>query len=159
MGGLTNRLFCDHGARTTPVVPRLEAVIEAAGGVVWRVTAKGQLKVLLVHRPRYRDWSLPKGKIERRENALACALREVKEETGLRCEAGVELPAANYSDRKGRPKFVRYWAMQAESGHFCRNREVDRIRWVTLEEAVSVMTYQHDVAVVVALAEQLATTS
>src|SRR5687767_391557 len=104
-------------------------MIEAAGGVVWRQTEDG-VQVLLVHRPRYHDWSLPKGKLESKESAAEGALREVREETGLRCELGVELVTTRYRDRKGRRKRVRYWAMQQRSGSFRPNREVDAVRWV-----------------------------
>jgi 8-oxo-dGTP pyrophosphatase MutT (NUDIX family) len=133
-------------------------VIEAAGGVVWRVSGKGHVKVLLVHRPQYGDWSLPKGKVEQGEDPLTAALREVREETGLRCEVGIELPEVRYHDHKGRPKCVRYWAMRPGGGRFHRNHEVDRVRWVTVEEAASVMSYGHDVTVVAALADRLALT-
>lgn len=126
-------------------------MIEAAGGVVWRATRKGQLEIVVVHRPRHRDWSLPKGKIRRRESALNCALREVREETGLRCVVGDELPEALYVDRRGRDKRVRYWAMQEVTGQFRPNREVDKIRWIRLERAADALTYAHDVVVVAAL--------
>ena len=130
-------------------------MIEAAGGAVWRVTSSGTLKVLLVHRPRYDDWSLPKGKAKRGEAALECALREVREETGMRCEAVAELPQTRYVDRKGREKRVRYWAMTTVSGRFRPNREVDEVRWVTTAEAGGVLTYPHDVVVVRALEARL----
>lgn len=123
-------------------------MIEAAGGVVWRTTRKHQLEILVIHRPRYRDWSLPKGKLHRRESALDCALREVREETGLRCAVGDELPEALYEDRKGRAKRVRYWAMQELAGQFHRNREVDKLRWARLDRAAEMLTYDHDLVVV-----------
>ncbi|MGZ4764052.1 MAG: NUDIX hydrolase [Ilumatobacteraceae bacterium] len=126
-------------------------MIEAAGGVVWRTTRKGQLEIVIVHRPRQRDWSLPKGKVRRRESALDCALREVREETGLRCSVGDELPEASYEDRQGRPKRVRYWARQELAGQFRRNREVDEIRWVRFERAGEALTYERDLVVVAGL--------
>ncbi len=126
-------------------------MIQAAGGVVWRRSPKGRIKVLVVHRPRYDDWSLPKGKLEPGETSLACALREVQEETGLVCEPGEELPEAHYLDRKDRSKTVRYWAMQPVSGRFHPNHEVDEIRWVNLDELASILSYPHDHAVVAAL--------
>jgi 8-oxo-dGTP pyrophosphatase MutT (NUDIX family) len=126
-------------------------VIEAAGGAVWRRTSKGALKVLLVHRPDYDDWTLPKGKLEVGETAKAAALREVEEETGLRCHLEVELPSVRYADRKGRPKRVRYWAMQPLDGTFEPNREVDEVRWVHVAEAIVLLSYEHDEAVVEAL--------
>lgn len=132
-------------------MPTVGAMIEAAGGVVWRTTRKGQLEIVVVHRPRQRDWSLPKGKIRRRESALDCALREVREETGLRCTTGDELPEAHYEDRRGRPKRVRYWAMQEVAGKFRRNREVDEMRWVRFDRLADALTYEHDFVVVTGL--------
>lgn len=109
--------------------------------------------MLLIHRPRYRDWSLPKGKLEHDESALACALREVHEETGLRCEAGPELAEARYVDHKGREKRVRYWAMHPVAGRFRPNREVDKVRWVSLDDAPAALSYAHDAVVVLRLRE------
>ena len=129
----------------------MTVVIEAAGGVIWRTVRKGQFEIAVVHRPRRDDWSLPKGKLRRRESALDCALREVREETGLRCSVGDELPEANYQDRSGRPKRVRYWAMQEMSGKFRRNREVDELRWVRFDRLGEVLTYEHDLVVVAGL--------
>jgi 8-oxo-dGTP pyrophosphatase MutT (NUDIX family) len=126
-------------------------VIEAAGGAVWRRTSKGALKVLLVHRPGYDDWTLPKGKLEVGETAKVAALREVEEETGLRCHLEVELPSVRYADRKGRPKRVRYWAMQPLDGTFEPNREVDEVRWVHVADAIVLLSYEHDEVVVEAL--------
>jgi 8-oxo-dGTP pyrophosphatase MutT (NUDIX family) len=123
-------------------------VIEAAGGVVWRRTSRGTIKVLLVHRPRYDDWSLPKGKLEDGESAVDAALREVEEETGLRCKLGDALDEVRYTDRKGRDKRVRYWAMEPTSGRFEPNHEVDEVRWVALDDAPRQLTYGHDAGVV-----------
>jgi 8-oxo-dGTP diphosphatase len=119
-------------------------VIEAAGGVVWRTTAHGRLKVLLVHRPRYDDWSFPKGKLFPGEDALTAALREVREETGLTCEVGIHLPEVVYVDRKHRQKRVRYWAMQPVNGHFRANDEVDTASWLRVEDAAERLSYEHD---------------
>lgn len=126
-------------------------MIEAAGGVVWRTTRKGQFEIVIIHRPRRDDWSLPKGKVRRRESALDCAVREVREETGLRCMVGDELPETLYDDRRGRPKRVRYWAMQEVSGQFRPNREVDKVRWVRLDRVADALSYEHDVVVVAGL--------
>jgi 8-oxo-dGTP diphosphatase len=123
-------------------------VIEAAGGVIWRGAPRHHIEILLVHRPRYADWSLPKGKLKRGETALQCALREVREETGLLCRVGQELSTAYYVDRKLREKRVRYWAMQASSGRFRRNDEVDEVRWLLLDEANDMLSYDHDVVVI-----------
>lgn len=131
-------------------------VIEAAGGVVWRRSAKGNLKVLLVHRPRYDDWTLPKGKLDPGESAKAAALREVEEETGLRCRLGPELPSVRYTDRQDRGKRVRYWAMEPEAGEFAPNDEVDEVRWLKLAPAAELLTYAHDRPVLAALERALA---
>ena len=128
-------------------------MIEAAGGVVWKVTSKGVVKVLLVHRPRYDDWSFPKGKLDPGESHRHAALREVEEETGLRCRTGGELPEARYDDRKGRPKRVRYWSMEPVAGEFVPNDEVDEVRWSSLDEAGDLLSYSHDGAVLAALPE------
>jgi len=130
-------------------------VIEAAGGAVWRTSAKGTLKVLLVHRPRYDDWSLPKGKLMAGETHKRGALREVEEETGLRCRTGPELPETRYADRKGRTKRVRYWAMEPIDGSFTPNAEVDEARWFTVDAARETLSYRHDVDVVDALVDLL----
>ncbi len=107
-----------------------------------------RLEVLLVHRPRYDDWSLPKGKLSEAEDHASAALREVEEETGLRCALGPELPAASYRDRRGRPKVVRYWAMTPIDGRFAPSREVDEVRWVPATEAARVLSYDWDGRVV-----------
>lgn len=121
--------------------------IEAAGGVV----ARDGL-VLLVHRPRYDDWTLPKGKLDPGESFEEAALREVEEETGLSCRLVSELPATRYSVN-GRPKLVRYWLMQPEGdAPFVRNDETDELRWVSPDEALSLLTYERDRDVVAAAA-------
>ncbi|HVW31946.1 MAG TPA: NUDIX hydrolase [Acidimicrobiia bacterium] len=127
--------------------------VRAAGGVVWQRRA-GAVEILLVHRPRYDDWSLPKGKADPGESDADCALREVEEETGLPCRLGVELPSVRYRDNKGRDKIVRYWAMEAPAGaadRFTANDEVDEIRWLPVAEAVAQLSYEHDRPVVEAL--------
>jgi 8-oxo-dGTP diphosphatase len=115
-------------------------VVRAAGGVVVR----GE-DVLLVHRPRYDDWTFPKGKAEEAESDEACALREVHEETGLRCALDDELPTTHYVDSKGRPKRVRWWRMRpvADDG-FTPNDEVDELRWVDAATAAALLTYDRD---------------
>ncbi len=118
----------------------------AAGGLVTRDTAAG-LEILLVHRPHYDDWSLPKGKLDPGEGFEEAALREVLEETGLRCELGAEVPGTEYHDRKGRFKQVRYWRMTVLDGEFAPNDEVDELRWLGPAEARALLTYERDAAV------------
>ena len=129
----------------------MDEVVQAAGGVVWR-RRPGGVEILLVHRPKYDDWSLPKGKLDDGETPEAAAMREVEEETGLRCALGQELPPVTYTDRHGRAKVVRYWAMEPVSGQFSPNREVDEIRWVTPAGAGALLSYGRDRRVTESLA-------
>ena len=120
--------------------------VQAAGGVVSR-----DGRVALVHRPRYDDWSLPKGKLDPGESFEDAALREVAEETGLRCRLVRELPAVEYEVR-GRPKLVRYWAMEVvDETPFVPNDEVDEVRWVEPAEALALLSYDRDREPVLAL--------
>jgi len=125
-------------------------VVRAAGGAVWRCSAGG-LEVVLVHRPAYDDWGLPKGKLEDDEGHEQAALREVEEETGLVCSLGEELPGTAYHDGQGRPKSVRYWAMTATGGELKAEHEVDAACWVPIGEARQRLSYSRDVAVLEAL--------
>jgi 8-oxo-(d)GTP phosphatase len=118
-------------------------VVRAAGGVVRRVGPDGE-EVLLVHRPRYDDWTFPKGKAEADETDEAAALREVEEETGFVCALGEELPSTRYRDARGRPKVVRYWTMRIESGTFEPHNEVDAISWERPREAAGSLSYDRD---------------
>jgi 8-oxo-dGTP diphosphatase len=104
----------------------------------------GQDEVLVVHRPQYDDWTFPKGKRAAGETDEECALREVEEETGLRCRLGRELETVSYIDRRGRPKSVRYWEMAPLEGMFTPGHEVDEVRWLTREDARRTLTYTHD---------------
>ena len=128
-------------------------MIRAAGGVVGRRGPAG-LEVLVVHRPQYDDWSLPKGKCLAYESDEECALREVTEETGLVCELGDELPETVYRDAKGRMKRARYWSMTQRAGELAFRYEVDEGRWLPVAEAQSLLTYERDVAVVAALEQR-----
>ena len=115
------------------------SVVRAAGGLVVR-----DGRVVLVHRPKYDDWSFPKGKCHEGESDEACALREVEEETGLRCELLEELGQTSYVDSRGRSKIVRYWRMRAVDGEFVPDGEVDEIRWQTLEDAAGLLSWPRD---------------
>ena len=123
----------------------MNAEVEAAGGVV----LDDDGRVALVHRPRYDDWSLPKGKLDPGESFEDAALREVEEETGMRCRLLDELRPVEYRDNKGRQKIVRYWLMAVdEDPGFMPNDEVDELRWVPPEEAVELLSYPHDAELV-----------
>ena len=113
--------------------------VQAAGGVVVR-----DGRVLVVHRPRYDDWTLPKGKLDPGESFEDAARREVEEETGLRCRLARELPSSRYRDKEDRPKLVRYWLMEPVSGEFEPNDEVDEVRWLPLAEAADTLSYEPD---------------
>jgi 8-oxo-dGTP diphosphatase len=117
------------------------AEVRAAGGVVLRDGC-----VLLIHRPRYDDWTLPKGKLDVGESWQEGARREVEEETGLRCEPGEEVGRSFYGDHKGRPKEVRYYRMEP-IGDAVPQNEVDEVRWVPLAEAPSLLSYPRDVEI------------
>jgi 8-oxo-dGTP diphosphatase len=116
--------------------------IEAAGGVLWHAGDDG-LRYAVIHRPKYDDWSLPKGKLERGETHADAAVREVEEETGWRAELGVELGVITY-EHGGRPKRVEYWGMRAVAGGFTPNAEVDELRWLAQEDARALLSYERD---------------
>ncbi|MGQ0824894.1 MAG: NUDIX hydrolase [Actinomycetota bacterium] len=118
--------------------------VDAAGGVVIRDGANGP-EVLVVHRPRYDDWSIPKGKLEPDERAQDTAIREVAEETGWVCALGEELRTVRYRDRNHRPKQVRYWRMTPVSfTGFTPNDEIDAVRWIPAAEAATLLSYPAD---------------
>lgn len=116
--------------------------IRAAGAVLWRGGPEG-VEIALVHRPRYDDWSFPKGKLARGESMAAAAVREVAEETGRRCRLGPALGDVHYTVPDG-PKMVRYWAAEALGGDFEPNAETDELRWVAAPAAARLLTYAHD---------------
>ncbi|HEX5882675.1 MAG TPA: NUDIX hydrolase, partial [Actinomycetota bacterium] len=107
-----------------------ETVVRAGGGIVWRRGQGGVVEIVLIHRPAYDDWSFPKGKLHPGETEAQAALREVEEETGLRCRLGREVGTAAYRDPKRRPKTVRYWEMTPAAGTLGAANEVDDARWV-----------------------------
>jgi 8-oxo-dGTP pyrophosphatase MutT (NUDIX family) len=119
-------------------------VVEAAGGLVWRAGPEGTLQVALVHRPRYDDWSFPKGKLMPGESLEEAAVREVEEETGFRCRRGEVIGRQSYRDHKGRKKVVTYWLMEKVGGRFGPSAEVDQLRWVPVAEAMHDLTYVRD---------------
>jgi 8-oxo-dGTP pyrophosphatase MutT (NUDIX family) len=136
----------------------LSRVVRAAGGVVWRRGPNG-LEVLLIHRPRYVDWSFPKGKAKSEEESDEdTAVREIEEEVGLRLEPGPELESTRYRDSKGRRKVVRYWAMELPDGEDAIEGDgVDEVRWAELDEAAHVLTWDRDLVVLDSLpVEELA---
>jgi 8-oxo-dGTP diphosphatase len=119
-------------------------VVEAAGGVVIRAGADGA-RFLVVHRPRYDDWSLPKGKLEPGESPEAGAAREIEEESGVVVRLGRPLPDHEYIDRHGRPKVVHYWQMTpVGTTEWTPNDEVDETRWIHAAEAATLLTYEND---------------
>jgi 8-oxo-dGTP pyrophosphatase MutT (NUDIX family) len=157
--------------------------VRAAGGVVWRRVPTG-VGVVLVHRPAYDDWAFAKGKLEPGETEEEAAVREVREETGLPCRLGTELPSTTYFDGQGRSKMVRYWSMTVVRGPVVRGgvaragnpgpggsfddnpdavltpepkarREVDDVRWFSLQKARQRLTYPRDVVVLDALSDLL----
>lgn len=143
--------------------PRLAVTaVRAAGGLIRRRVRQGWRRhdeFAVVHRPRYDDWSFPKGKQDPGESDEETARREVFEETGFWCRLGPEIGATRYEDNRGRKKLVRYWLMELEKGApnkgFVPNREVDELRWLSTDEASRLLTYEHDRELLGRLAEIL----
>ncbi len=119
--------------------------IFAAGAVLWRTADEESATplVALVHRPRYDDWSLPKGKVDPGETEPVTAVREVEEETGFACELGRRLTAVSYPVAAG-TKRVRYWAARGLGGEFAPNSEVDELVWLPVKDAMKRLQYPHD---------------
>lgn len=119
--------------------------VRAAGGVVCRKGPLGEVEILLIHRPSYDDWTLPKGKVEEDETDEECAIREIEEETALRCRLGGELPSVRWRDRFDRPKVARYWLAEPVDDTPARaQNEVDSVEWLPLPEAIERLSYERD---------------
>lgn len=148
---------------TTVITP---GTVVAAGALVWRIR-DGELQVLAVHRPRYNDWSWPKGKLSRGETLPQCAIREVAEETGREIVLGQPLPTLRYPIGAGKQKVVRYWAAQVISSDAraakarpavksAPKHEVDRVRWLNVAQATAKITFPEDLRPLEVLAEAYA---
>jgi 8-oxo-dGTP diphosphatase len=121
------------------------SVVRAAGCVLWRRSPSGDgIELAVIFRPKWADWSWPKGKLKRNETSRRAAVREVLEETGMTCRLGAELPSAYYIDHQGRPKAVRYWAAEAIGGTFEPNDEVSALDWLTPQAARERLTRDGD---------------
>ncbi len=118
-------------------------LVRAAGGIVWRQGERA-VDVAVVHRPAYDDWTFPKGKLVPGEEEDVGALREVEEETGLRCKLERFVGSTRYRDRRGRNKVVAYWTMRPRGGSFSPSKEVDQLSWLSIDEAASILTYERD---------------
>jgi 8-oxo-dGTP pyrophosphatase MutT (NUDIX family) len=127
-------------------------IVRAAGGVVRRSRDDGAFEYAIIHRPKYDDWTVPKGKVDPGETEADAAAREVEEETGLRCKFERELGSTSYVDSSGRDKTVRYWLMIPVSGRFNPNKEVDELRWLPLEKALDLLSYDRDRSILKAAA-------
>lgn len=135
---------------------RTSELILAAGGLVIRQSKPDRIEIAIVHRPIREDWSYPKGKVEPKETLTECALREVLEETGLRCRIVSFVGTTEYRDRKDRRKIAAYWVMTPEGGRFRSSEEVDEMRWVELGQAARLLTYDRDRELLVTLQEPAA---
>jgi 8-oxo-dGTP diphosphatase len=135
-----------HGPRAAPDHRRVDPsqkTIRAAGGLICR-QGPGGVEVVVVHRPAYDDWEFPKGKLDQGEAEADAALREVEEETGLRCRLGREIGTSAYVDYRGRPKTVRYWEMHPVGGALSPAHEIDLARWVPLAELRAQLSHDRD---------------
>jgi len=124
-------------------------MIRAAGALLWRDNSDLSLEVALIHRPRYDDWSLPKGKLEMGETALQCAYREVQEETGIRATFTRQLGTVEYEE-SGQEKRVKYWAAHCAltNSEFVPNEEVDQMKWLSPSQALEQATHDSDKSII-----------
>ncbi|HEX6492243.1 MAG TPA: NUDIX hydrolase, partial [Candidatus Dormibacteraeota bacterium] len=129
-----------RGGRMTDAEPQ----VRAAGGVLWRRGPGGGREWAVIHRPRYDDWSLPKGKLRDGESIEDAALREVLEETGMHGRLGAHVGTNRYLDNKGRTKTADYFLIEALGGGFSTNDEVDELRWLDAQTAVALLSHEHD---------------
>jgi 8-oxo-dGTP pyrophosphatase MutT (NUDIX family) len=148
------RAVGNGAAQRQTSLAEMVGLVRAAGGVVYRRVGD-DIEVLIVHRPRYDDWSIPKGKCEPGETDEVAALREVHEETGLTCALGPEVGATEYVDHRGRDKRVRFWLMQPLSGEFTPNDEVDQVAWLGPDAALAVLSAEGERAILRAAAALL----
>jgi 8-oxo-dGTP pyrophosphatase MutT (NUDIX family) len=121
-----------------------EPQVRAAGGVLWRRGPGGAREWAVIHRPRYDDWSLPKGKLEAGESPEDAALREVLEETGMRGRLGPHVGTNRYLDHRGRTKTADYFLVEALDGGFAGSPEVDELRWLDPDAALALLSHEHD---------------
>jgi 8-oxo-dGTP diphosphatase len=130
-------------------------MIRAAGALLWRETAERTIEIALIHRPRYGDWTLPKGQIEEGETALQCAYRELVEETGIKANFTQQLGSVDYEEN-GQAKRVIFWAAHCalDASDFIANEEVDQLRWLTIEEALEEATYPTDLEIILKFKDQ-----
>lgn len=130
-------------------------MIRAAGALLWRETAERTIEIALIHRPRYGDWTLPKGKIEEGETALQCAYRELVEETGIKANFTQQLGSVDYEEN-GQAKRVIFWAAHCalDASNFIANEEVDQLRWLTIEEALEEATSPTDLEIILKFKDQ-----
>lgn len=124
-------------------------IIKAAGAVVWRKRTNGVAEIVLIHRPKYDDWSLPKGKLELGEASISTAYREVLEETNLDTQFGPFLDTVNYFSPEGE-KQVDYWAARyvGDENPFRPNKEVDQMKWLELPAANELLSHETDQQIV-----------
>ena len=133
-----------------PAFPRV-----SAGVLPWRLGRDDNPQVLLVHRRKQQDWAIAKGNMQPGESARACAVRELREETGLGCQLDWTLPSLHYLTRSGEAKTAHFWAATPTSGSFQPNSEIDAVRWLGLAEAALTLTKPRERAIPLALAARL----